>query len=323
MTEISLTDIRIYVFSFNRGIFLENCLRSIENCAPSCEVVVIDDQSDDQKTKDVLDDFSDKFQILIAGEQGEVEHKTGGLNNNMSFAISAARGKNIRYELFLPDDMQLVRPLLDDDIANAEIFFASNNNSAELHTCFMKRLYANKEECFTGIDDSGKAYLRSSDYQGNSGFSDVGLFDVVRFFELFTSLKLTQGEYFNNQYAQKNNIQMGITIYPFMMWLPYPISYRGKKRSVPLRVLELFGGCGYYPYSVMSSSKVNSLISRDIEKRPYAEEWLSAQGLKHARLWSFTGGVPNLMARGGARAWLGGLLYKLKNKFLPVRGSDE
>ena len=137
MVGASMTDIRIYVFSFNRGVFLENCLRSIEICAPSCEVLVVDDQSNDQKTKDILKYFSDKFQILIVGEHAEVEHKTGGLNNNMSFAFSDAREKGFRYVLFLQDDMQLVRPLIDDDIVNAEKFFIANENSAELHTCFI------------------------------------------------------------------------------------------------------------------------------------------------------------------------------------------
>ncbi len=313
MINPSLADIRIYVFSFNKGIFLENCLRSIEVCAPFCEVVVIDDQSDDQKTKDILNYFSDKFQILIAGEHDDVEHKTGGLNNNMSFALSDARGKSIQYVLFLQDDMQLVRPLLDDDIVNAEIFFSANTNSAELHTCFMKQVHENQEQ-LTRIDNSGKAYLRTPARHGCSGFSDVGLLKVNRFFELFANFKLTQGEYLNNKYAEKNNIQMGISINPFMMWLPYPVSYRGKNRSIPLRIIEFFGGCGYYPYSVMSSSEVNTFINRDIEKRPYAEEWLTANGLNHVRFWSFSGGIANLIARGGIRAWLGRLLYKVNSK---------
>jgi hypothetical protein len=232
----------------------------------------------------------------------------------MSFALSEAKGKGIRYVLFLQDDMQLVRPLIDHDIVNAEMFFSSNKNSAELHTCFMKMLQADQDEPLTRIDNSGKAYLRGSGCKGHSGFSDVGLFNVDRFFELFADFKLTQGENFNNEYADKNNIQMGISINPFMMWLPYPVSFRGKNRSIPLRVIEFFGGCGYYPYSVMSSSEVNTFINRDIEKKPYAEKWLTANGLKHVRFWSFSGGIANLIARGGIRAWLGRLLYKINSK---------
>lgn len=316
MVESSLADIKIYVFSFNKGVFLENCLRSVEICGADCEVVVIDDQSDDKKTQEVLDSFSDKFPRLVVGEANEVEHKTGGLYNNMNFAFSDARKKGFRYVLFLQDDMQLVRPIVEDDILLADRFFTANENCTELHTCFMKRYYLERDEQLTEIDDSCTAYLRPSDYPGFSGFSAVGLFDVSRFFGLFGSLK--QGEYFNNEFAQNNNIQMGISTMPFMMWLPYPISYRRKKRSIPLRIIELFGGCGYYPYSVMSGSEINTLVNRNIEKRPYAEEWLSAMGLKHVRVWSFTGGVSNLMARGGVRAWLGSMLYKINSMYKNV-----
>lgn len=310
MSNPSLADIKIYVFSFNRGVFLENCLRSVEICAANCEVVVIDDQSYDKKTQEVLDHFSHKLPILIAGEQAEVEHKTGGLYNNMRVAFSDAREKGFRYALFLQDDMQLVRPIMKNDIVFAERFFAANKNSAELHTCFMKRYFSKRDEQLTKIDDSGIAYLRPSDYSGFSGFSAVGLFDVARFFDLFGNLK--KSEYINNEFAQKNNIQMGISTRPFMMWLPYPISHRGRKRDIPLQIVEYVGGCGFHPYSIMSTIEINALFNRKIQKRPYAEEWLISNGLENIRVWGFAGGVSNLLARGGIRAWLGSILNYIK-----------
>ncbi len=310
MIDPSLADIKIYVFSFNRGEFLENCLRSIEICAADSEVLVIDDQSYEQKTKDVLDYFSDKFSLFLAGEADEIEYKTGGLYNNMRFAFSDARKKGFRYVLFLQDDMQLLRPILNDDILNAEKFFSANNNSAELHTCFMKRYFSERDEQLTEIDDSGTAYLRPSDYSGFSGFSAVGLFDVPRFFRLFGNLK--QGEYYNNEFAQINNIQMGISTMPFMMWLPYPISHRGKKRNIPLQMIEFVGGCGFYPYKIMSGAEVTSLVNRDIKSRPYAEKWLTVSGLENVRNWSFAGGVSNLLARGGMRWLIGRVFHRIK-----------
>ena len=38
------------VFSFNRGRFLEHCVRSIERCAPTAAVHIYDDASDDPDT---------------------------------------------------------------------------------------------------------------------------------------------------------------------------------------------------------------------------------------------------------------------------------
>ncbi len=310
MIDPSLADIKIYVFSFNRGLFLENCLRSVEICAADCEVAVIDDQSYDKKTQEVLDSFSDKFPRLVVGKSDAIEHKTGGLYNNMKFAFLDAREKGVRYVLFLQDDMQLVRPIVNDDIVSANRFFSANKNSAELHTCFMKRYFLERDEQLTIIDDSGTAYLRPSDYSGFSGFSAVGLFDVVRFFDLFGNLQ--QGEYMNNEFAQKNNIQMGIFARPFMMWLPYPISHRGRKRDIPLQLVEYVGGCGFYPYSIMSATEINALFNRNVQKRPYAEEWLTSNGLENVRVWGFAGGISNLLARGGVRAWVGRMLNTIK-----------
>ena len=187
----------------------------------------------------------------------------------------------------------------------------------------MKRQFSYKEEKQTKVDDSFTAYIRSSDYQGNSGFSDVGLFNVERFFELFSDIDMQKGERIKNKYARENGIYMGISLYPFMMWLPYPISFRGKKRDLFQKIIETIGGCGYYPYNIMDSSKINNLLKRDIENRPYAEDWLSVIGLSDVKIWSFTGGVPNLMARGGFRAKLGGLLYKLNNIFLSINRRYE
>src|SRR5690606_8707842 len=97
-------------------------------------------------------------------------------------------------------------------------------NSAQLHTCFMKRFYQELDQQQMVEDPSGQAYLRPSNYPGYSGYSDVGLFHVERFFTLFGDLR--NKEYDNNIFAQQNGIQMGISITPFMMWLPFPKSYR-------------------------------------------------------------------------------------------------
>lgn len=304
-------DLAIYVFSFNRGQFLENCLQSVEACASGAPVTVIDDRSDDAYTLAVLKTFGRKLRVVTAGEAQISEHKTGGLYNNMRFAFNDARDSGKRFVLFLQDDMQLVRPILRRDITGAAAFFDVNPNAAELHTCFMKRYYADRDEQLTKPDASGEAYLRPSSYPGFSGFSAVGLFDIERVSELFGELQ--QGEYSNNEFAQKNGIQMGISTRPFMMWLPYPISHRGKHRNFPLQLVESLAGCGYYPYQIMTEERVARLLGRPLDQRPYAEDWLECEALKKVPVWSFAGGLSNLKARGGIRGLLGHWLYRLRH----------
>ena len=309
-TPENVGNLAVYVFSFNRGLFLENCLNSLRSCVAQASVTIIDDQSDDANTRDVLKRFGGEFRVITAGVAAISEHKTGGLYNNMRFAFEDAIAQGKRYALFLQDDMQLVRPILSEDIVAADSFFAANPRAAELHTCFMKRFFRERDEQLTQLDTSGEAYLRPSDYPGFSGYSAVGLFDIARFHNLFGELQ--QGEYANNEYAQKQGIQMGISARPFMMWLPYPISHRGKKRNLPLQIVEAVGGCGYYPFHLMPKSSVNELLARDRSQRPYAEDWLDCGPLKQTPVWSFAGGLSNLIARGGLRGRLGRWLYRIR-----------
>ncbi len=314
MDNPGFDQLSIYVFSFNRGQFLQNCLTSIEHCAKDFEVTVIDDQSDDVATLQVLKNYRNFFRILTAGNDSDPEHKTGGLYNNMRFAFADARKREKMYVIFLQDDMQLVRPIMRDDISTAYRFFEANPNAAQLYTCFMKRFFADTDEALVRLDDSGEAYLRPSDYPGFSGFSAVGLFDIARFDRLFGELR--KGEYANNEYAQKNNIQMGLSTRPFMMWLPYPISYRGKIRNIALQLVEGLAGCGFYPYDIMEQKDVEQLLSRDKTKKPYAEDYLRCTALRNVPVWSFAGGLSNLKARGGLRLFLGKVLDRIKKLYI-------
>lgn len=310
--ESTTNDLVIYIFSFNRGRFLDNCLKSVAVCAEGIPVTVIDDQSDDRNTQEILAKYRSRLKVITAGEAEISEHKTGGLYNNMRFAFQDARESGKRFVLFLQDDMQLVRPILPRDIAGAAAFFEANPNTAELHTCFMKRFFADRDEQLAELDATGEAYLRPSNYPGFSGFSAVGLFDIERVSQLFGELQ--QGEYANNEFAQKNGIQMGISTRPFMMWLPYPISHRGKTRNLPLQLVESVAGCGFYPYQIMTDKAVGELLERPLEQHPYAEDWLDCGPLHQTPVWSFAGGLSNLIARGGLRGRLGQWLYRIRHQ---------
>lgn len=310
MEGFNLNQFAIYLFSYNRGQFLDNCLNSLLRCAEGLDVTVIDDDSEDEITRQVLNRWQHQFRQLDTGPVGQTEHKTGGLYGNMRRAMTDARNRNKTLILFLQDDMQLVRPIHREDLCQALQFFAANPNAAQLQTCFMKRFFADRDEALSRLDSSGQAYLRPSDYPGFSGFSAVGLFHLERFQALFGELQ--QGEYANNAFAQQQGIQMGIAAFPFMMWLPYPISHRGKQRNIPLQLVEGVAGCGFYPYQVLSGNDQSRLLNRHPEQRPYAEDWLRCPKLAETPVWSFAGGLSNLLARGSWRRMIGLLLGRIK-----------
>jgi glycosyltransferase involved in cell wall biosynthesis len=299
----------IYVFSFNRGVFLENCLDSVRRCARGYETVLVDDGSTDPETVAVIDRHRRYFRSLEP-QSGDVQAlKTGGLYANMELAMQDARGRGHQLVLFLQDDMQLVRPLLERDLAAALDFFREEPRAAQLQTCFMKRYFEGEDDRVTVIDPTGTAYIRP-DSSLFSGFSAVGLFHVGRFTELFGSFH--QGELANDDFAKRHGIRMGLAAHPFMMWLPYPISFRGQKRGFSLQLVERLAGCGFYPYEYMSPDAQARLLTRPQEQRPYAEDWLSPRYMRPARYWSFAGGNSNLRARGGWRGRLGSLLMRVR-----------
>jgi len=299
---------RCYVFSYNRGKFLENCLDSLENLATEFfEITVIDDNSYDKKTKSVLRKYSEKFEVLNPGKQN-ISSKTGGLYDNMNFAFQDAVDRDVDFALFIQDDMQIVRKILGKDIHNIEEFFDRNPNSVQLHTCFLKRCKTEYDEN-SSLDKSKKAYFRK-DNAPYAFFSAVGLFHVKRFKKLFG--KLEQGEVANNEKAKSKGLKMGLYVYPFMMWLPMPISYRAQKRSFYHKVKEFIAKAGYYPYEGMSKPNRRRLFNRPIEKRPYAEDYLSPSTVKHIDQWSFTGVDSAFSELGGWRSKLAKLLMKIK-----------
>ena len=52
------------IFSFNRGQFLQNCVQSIERAAPHASIAVFDDSSDDDFTRGVLQEISQRHAVL-------------------------------------------------------------------------------------------------------------------------------------------------------------------------------------------------------------------------------------------------------------------
>lgn len=299
----------VYVFSYNRGEFLDNCLHSIELCLPNHEVHVLDDNSQDQLTQEVLARWSDRFHIHQS-EQMDADHKVGGLNRNMQWALDHAVATDSEFALFIQDDMQIVRRFEPADSDSIQGFFNANASAIIFQPCFMKKCdYADETEK-TRVDTSGYAYLRLGGHSRQLGFSDVGIFHVSRFHKLFGPLVGGEGE--NNRRSEYLGLQMGISVNPFMMWLPMPISHRGKRRNLTLRFQEwLFGG-GFHPYALMDHETVSRLTSRDSRMRAFAEDWLKSPGVKQYKCWAFVGGRSALYEIGGWRRQVAQMQYASK-----------
>lgn len=286
-----------YVFSFNRGEFLENCLKSFRTCAPDIKVTVIDDNSTDPHTIDVLSRLQDEIQV-IQPQNAQTETKTGGLYGNMNAALEIAHEANLKYVLFIQDDMQLVRSLRSIDFEMIENFFEFNRNVVQYQTCFRRRDTSERLGRLAFLDASKTAFFLPDDVEGGKdNFSATGIFHVSRMKERLD--KFVIGEGANSERCRDLGIKKGLSSYPFMNWLPYPRSFRGKKRSATHSAVEYFGGAGFHPITIMQDSKIDSFLDKKASAVPVAEEWLSAPTAPRQDYWSTGGGEYNLVARGG------------------------
>jgi glycosyltransferase involved in cell wall biosynthesis len=304
--------IAIFVFSYNRGRFLENCLKSILELMPDCPRYIVDDDSQDSFTIDVMNRFSDKFVILTPDTDHAAEAKTGGLYENMNHAVAIAKQARYNRALFIQDDMQIVRPFTERDYYFIEKYFASNEDCIQLVTTFIRTLSSRRFLKETALCQSQMAYFREKMFQrGKSNFSAIGLFDVNRVVEKFGSF--VRGEENNSKKAMSLGIKCGYSVYPFMNWLPYPTSFRGRTRASTHRIMEFVGGSGFHPITTMDEDLMRRFFDRDPRQLPIMENWLSAPTAPRKKIWSTGGGEYNMMARFRFLAKMASVLRAMRN----------
>jgi glycosyltransferase involved in cell wall biosynthesis len=292
-----------FIFSYNRGPFLENCIRSMESHWSSVDLCIIDDNSTDPETVRTLDLARRRHTVLSNQGHKEFEAKTGGLYGSMNLAMKYARENGFVYTFFIQDDMQLVRDVTPDDISHVENFFTKITDSIQVSPSFTRILSAAdffNDHC---MNEDAKAYVRKDQSRGGkSHFSATGVFHVDRFFRIFESFEA--GEAKNSEKAKSLGLKYGKSFYPFMCWLPYPISHRSRSRSPKHRLVEWLGRSGYYPISSMSPPKVRLLLNRDPYVLPLMEKFLNAPEAPRKDVWSTGGGEYNMLAYGGLAAKL-------------------
>ena len=269
---------KFYIFSYNRGTFLDHCVTSIEKCAPSSSIVIFDDTSNDPHTREVLDRLSQKHKVISSGKLSG--HKHGGLYGNMQSALEEMDDDELF--CFLQDDMQLVRSISDDDINGICNFFQAYPDSGFLQPAFLKGATRSKDAKLTRYDAEGHVYFREQN-KNSAGFyySDICISTARRLRERGWTFET--GEPANELKAKHLfSTGMGLMRDPFAMWLPYSPAYRGKQKTLALKLAEKARNCGFYPFEIMSDAASEQLKARSPEKLPVAEDYLETvnPGLK-------------------------------------------
>lgn len=259
----------VCIFSFNRGRFLAHCVESVERCAPNWQICVMDDDSNDPQTVQLLEQLSAKHRVINAKEVPGRKH--GGLYTNMQTALETFANEDLM--LFLQDDMQMVRPLLAEDEALFRQHLHANPKMAFLQPCFLKGSSREKDQRTLKFNPEQKLYLReNADQSAGVHYSDILITSPGKL--LAANWRFAETEPENDRQAARSFGKLGYLFAPFAMWLPEVPAYRGKRKTLALKIAEQRRQCGLYPFDYMSEPEVQTLRARSASVLPVAEDFL-------------------------------------------------
>jgi glycosyltransferase involved in cell wall biosynthesis len=269
-----------FVFSYNRGPHLKNCVESIERCAPGHTIVVYDDASTDPETRQILEHISTRHEVRTRDDKVSADQH-GALYTNMQRAIDSVEEDCLI--CFLQDDTQLVREIDQQDLDFLEGYFERFPNAGFLAPVFQKRITRQRTlDRFVYYEDRG-VYVcehRSKKQVAGVYYSDISVTRSDRLKKV--NWQFVAGEFNNEQQAKANFLEMGYLFAPFAMWLPNPPAYRNKKKSLTFKLAEIVNRAGFYPFRIMEASTVAKMRSRPKDQVPIAEDYLTVtvDGLK-------------------------------------------
>ncbi|SFD36949.1 Glycosyltransferase involved in cell wall bisynthesis [Thiohalospira halophila DSM 15071] len=291
---------RVFVFSYNRGQYLKNCIQSLWRHMPNYPITIVDDGSTDPEVIETLDCVRGYADVIV--NDREEKSYLGGLYNNMQFALDSS--VNCDLALFIQDDQQIVRPIERFDEKHWDDYFSRNPTAHELGTTFLKRGSKADSDGIT-IDCATGVYFRDPRVSKRAYFTATGIFNVARMRKVSWRFGATEGE--NNLKAHDEKFSLGFSAYPFMMWLPNAKSSKFQRKGHLHALAEWYRCSGFYPYRDMTSDEVNWLKYRSIEKLPYAQDILHPLGLKPNQDWLFEDATKSIR-------WIHRRLKKRKKK---------
>ena len=269
------------IFSFNRGRFLANCVDSIERCVPSSDIIIFDDDSDDPETIAELNRLSAKYQVQGSGKSSN--NRLGGLYGNMQRALEVCRGEQL--VCFLQDDTQVVRAVDDDQIDAINGIFDSDERLGFLSPCFVRGRSVEKGASFQ-YDQASQLFFRNEDKRSAGRYFSALLMmrpeRLIRY-----GWRFEASEPANEVRARELFLPMGYLKAPFAMWLPEVPAYRGKKKTLGLKLAEKKRNCGFYPFRIMSEAESLALAQRSPDGVAIAEDYLECTPETPPKPWAY------------------------------------
>ncbi|RUO23450.1 hypothetical protein CWE08_02040 [Aliidiomarina iranensis] len=266
----------VFVFSFNRGQFLRNCIRSVQTHWPRVNITVVDDRSDDKETQAVLSELkAEGVQVLLAPEKSFTK-RHGGLYNNMQLALEIATERSTEYALFLQDDMQVVRDIDEADTDYIPAFFNEYPQAAFLHPLFLKGARKRRDQAITYLSGKLPVYFRKKRENKTPrgiSYSDCFIAHIPRLRQ--ASWQFQGSEVSNARQAERLFGDMGFMLHPIAMYLPEVPVYRGKRKTRWVELAQERGGESPNAFLPLHGAALKRLKERNVKQQlPVAEHYL-------------------------------------------------
>lgn len=262
-----------FLFSYNRGPLLENCVDSIEHCAPGARLVIYDDASSDPETQAILAKIAERHEVRSMGDK-KSKDQHGALYTNMQRAIDSVSDDN-EIIFFIQDDAQLIRKITEEDIQFINHYFAEHPRAGFLAPVFQKRITKQRTlDRFIYNPELGVYICHHHSRIEVAGvfYSDISITTRQRLREV--DWCFIPGEFQNELQAKSKFHEMGYLYAPVAMQLPNAPAYRNKKKTIAFQIAENFNKSGLYKFRYMNDAEVERLKNRPTSQVPIAEDYL-------------------------------------------------
>jgi hypothetical protein len=290
----------VFIFSFNRGAWLENLLSSVNDCMkniPDVNVYIFDDDSDEPITLKVLQDAKEAGISILRPLDFEPSNfgSRGGLHAGIKASLCKV-SRDDSLALLLQDDMQIVRDVNCKDLELAKMQIKNSGNPF-LYVNFWTGGVAMRRKQMV-FSDQGFFHKFSPREKRFRAYTDVCLVDV----------NLLRSSKFDFQNSEKKMDKNASRVFGKMAWSPYPFTAMLPDPSV-YRNGVLFQG-NIFRFEKMTSKNADDFLSRNVvEKLPISESFLKIENHDLPSPWLY----------GVELGWSKKILLKIKKIFLAVK----
>lgn len=287
--------LRVFIFSFQRGRYLQRLLNGLAEFFPSVPVHVLDDGSQDDHTKSVLrghkGPVTDSSKLPRLSAQPS---RVGSLYEGMNFALHELCDPD-DFALLIQDDLQIVRPVGESELR------AMCQELTRLRTPFGSVVFQKVQRPLVRVDSAIFPHAPEDGIVGE-GYADLSLVDVRKvreaafYVETEKQASARALDTWGKRVLAKN---------PFLAFTPWPESYRYRKRAFSQAVWEVVSGYsrirGLNSWTPIRGEELIRFLSRPAEELPIATRYLNLEQPISRGAISY-GGTPSLSPKPVRRA---------------------